>query len=143
MQRGAQSRNTIVKSTEYIYMKSYRKENYTKERAQECGIRTSEGSIVNFWGKPSKWIYFVKVANFEFAFFSIEMLDTYIDYYQRDILPTSRFYGISPFSDGSAASQGDGQSPFERLPARLRKKNVRPKVLKKLKEARQYFISNA
>lgn len=70
------------------------------------------------------------------------MLDEYIKFFGRKILPTTRFYDSSPFSNGPAASVGDGQSPFERLPSDLRKKNKRPKILKALKQAREEFIKS-
>lgn len=125
-------------------MKNVWKEKYTLARANKCGIHTVEGIGVNSWGREKpKWIYYVEVANFRFCFFSIEMIDRYIDFFGRKILPSTRCYGTSPFSMGSSIFVGQGQTPFERLPARLRKKNVRPKIHKKLKEARDYFVENA
>lgn len=117
------------------------KEKYTLEKASACCIRTSEGEVINRWGE-SKWIYHVEVLDFQFSFFSLEMLDKYIEYFSLKILPSTRVYDSSPYSSGPAASIGDGQSPFERLPSFLRKKNKKPKVLKALSLAKKEFIKN-
>ena len=119
-------------------MAKFWKEVYTKEKAEACGIHSHEGTPVISWG-PSRWIYYVDVLNFRFAFFSLEMLDEYIDFFQRKTCPSTMHHNSSPFSDGPAASVGDGQSPFERLPKELLKKNKKPKVLKVLLEARNEF----
>nr|WP_086940392.1 hypothetical protein [Thaumasiovibrio occultus] len=129
----------------------YWKEQYTTGKALAAGIHGNEGvPITGFvdgsWRpyvarEPIPWLYYVEVCNFQFVFFSLDMLDLYIDYFSRKILPTSRFYGVSPFSNGPAASIGDGQSPFERLPAFLRKKNNRRRVLKALEQAKAHFVN--
>lgn len=118
-------------------MRAWRKP-YSREAALTCGIHRHEHAKVT--GAPdARWIYFVEVVDFRFAFFSLEMLDRYIDFFGRKILPSTRSYGSSPFTEGPALFPGGGQSPFERLPARLRKKNVRPKVLKALQQAKAQF----
>lgn len=131
----------------------YWKEKYTIKKAMDCGIHGHEyvpviGYSDEQWAPyvdrriHDDWIYYVEVCGFQFAFFSIEMLELYIDFFSRKSLPSTRFGGISLFSRGAAASVGDGQSPFERLPAYLRKKNYRPRVVKALTEAKAHFESN-
>lgn len=117
-------------------MSKYKKEPYSLEQAKACGIHSSENAVVVRWNNSPKWIYRVEVANFDFAFFSIDMLDEYIGYFASKTLPQQ---SGNQFTSGPAASIGDGQTPFERLPARLSKKNIRPRVLKALNEARCYF----
>lgn len=115
------------------------REPYTVERARAAGIHGHEGSPL--LGEPgeSEWIVYVTVCGFTFAFFSEAMLRQYIDYYSRKTLPTTRFHGVSPFSNGPAASIGDGQSPFERLPGELRKESKRLRVVKALERALASF----
>ena len=128
------------------------KEPYSLRRAQELGIHDFEGAAV--LGVPNyewvrnpefrawpEWIYYVEVCRFTFAFFSLEMIREYLDFYSRKILPTSRFYGVSPFSGGPAASIGDGQTRFERLPLRLRQESRRVRVVKALERALKVFGS--
>lgn len=128
------------------------KEPYSLARALELGIRDTEnaecvGVPNREWkGRPEfrawpRWIYYVEVCRFRFAFFSIEMIREYLDFYSRKVLPTSRFYGVSPFSSGPAASIGDGQTRFERLPLRLRQESKRVRVVKALERALQVFGS--
>lgn len=130
-------------------MSRFWKEPYSVERAQSIGIHDGENIPFlgvtygashdpEFRGWP-KTIYFVEVCSFTFAFFSLAMLREYLDFYSRKILPTSRFYGVSPFSDGAAASVGDGQTRFERLPLRLRKEPKRLRVVKALTRALEAF----
>jgi len=115
-------------------MSKHWKEPYTVDRAEAAGIHDHEGTLV-VGEKNSQWIYYVTVCRFTFTFFSIEMIRDYIDYYSRKILPTSRFHNSSPFSNGPAASVGDGQSRFERLPGKFRKESKRIKVKEALKKA--------
>ena len=125
------------------------KERYTLERALELGIHDFENSVFvgvpnSEWGKPDfrawpPWIYYVEVCRFTFAFFSLEMIREYLGFYSQKVLPSSRFYGGSPFSHGAAASVGDGQTRFERLPLRLRKEPRRQQVIKALERALQEF----
>src|SRR4051812_14497964 len=112
-------------------MARFWKEPYSLERALALGIRDFEGApyvgVPNeVWvGKPDfrAWpesIYYVEVCQFTFAFFSLDMIREYLDFYSHKVLPTSHFSGASKFSRGAAASVGDGQTRFERLPLRLR-----------------------
>lgn len=110
------------------------KESYTREAAEAAGIRDFEGARV--LGDPdSRWIYFVEVCAFRFVFFSREMLREYLEFFSRKVLPSSSGKDPSPFSRGPAASVGDGQTRFERLPLRLRKERRRQKVVKALERA--------
>ena len=86
-------------------------------RERSCGRRPNNAWMgnPNFRAWP-EWIYYVEVCGFTFAFFSLEMIQEYLDFYSRKILPSSRLYGASQFSHGAAASIGDGQTRFERLP---------------------------
>lgn len=127
------------------------KEPYSLERALELDIRDFENSV--YVGVPNalrlkpgfrdwpQWIYYVEVCNFTFAFFSLRMICEYIEYYSLRDLPSSRFEG--PFSKGPAASVGDGQTRFERLPMRLRKGTKRVRVVKALQRALDSFGSEA
>lgn len=117
------------------------KEPYSPEKAKAAQIHGYEGSRLA--GKSNaEWIYYVEVLNFRFTFFSIEMLDEYIDFFERKIPPATTTHWSSPFSEGPAASIGDGQGVFERLPSWLRKKNKKPKVLKALKSAKKEFTKD-
>jgi hypothetical protein len=71
-------------------------------------------------------------------------MQEYRDFYARKILPSSRSSCASPpYSGGVAASTGDGQTKFERLPLWLRKEPKRQKVLKALKRALTEFGAGA
>ncbi len=96
-------------------------------------------------GVPNcKWIYYVEVCRFTFAFFSLAMIEEYLQFYSLKILPSSRFYGALPFSMGAAlGGEGDGQTWFERLPLRLRKETKRVRVVKALERALQMFGQNS
>src|SRR5262245_24570052 len=133
-------------------MARFWKEAYTLERALAAGIRDFEnapyvGVPNDAWlGRPEfrdwpEWIYYVEVCRFTFAFFSLGMIREYLDFYSRKVLPSSRFHGASPFSQGAAASLGDGQTRFERLPLRLRQESKRVRVVKALERALQVFGS--
>ena len=115
-------------------MARWSKEPYTLEKAEAAGICDFEGAAV--LGDPnSPWIYYVEVCGFRFTFFSLEMLREYLEFFSRKILPSSRGGGRSPFSWGPAASVGDGQTRFERLPLRLREESRRQRVVKALQSA--------
>ncbi len=133
-------------------MARFWKEPYTLERALALGIRDFESApyvgVPNtaLVGRPEfrgwpEWIYYVEVCRFTFVFFSLDMVREYLDFYSRKVLPSSRFYGASPFSQGAAASGGDGQTRFERLPLRLRQGPKRVRVVKALERALQVFGS--
>ena len=110
---------------------------YSRTEALAAGIHDFEEALVT--GPPdARWIYRVEVLDFEFVFFSLDMIRDYIDYYSRDLLPARRA-GRSPFSQRPAASVGDGQSRFERLPARLRAKGKREQVVRALSRALDQF----
>ena len=117
-------------------MSKHWKEPYTKEAAQAVGIHTFEG--VRVVGEPdSPWIFYVRVCGFTFGFFSLDMLREYIAYYSLKVLPSSRFFGR--FATGPAASVGDGQGPFDRLPTYLRSRGKRGKVQRALEKALRDF----
>jgi hypothetical protein len=133
-------------------MARFWKEPYTLERALALGIRDFENAPVvgvpnQAWvGRPEfrdwpEWICYVEVCRFTFAFFSLDMIREYLGFYSRKVLPSSRLYGASPFSQGAAASVGDGQTRFERLPLWLRQESKRVRVVKALEQALQVFGS--
>jgi hypothetical protein len=135
-------------------MARFWKEPYSLAAALALGIRDFEnapyvGVPNGAWvGRPDfrdwpEWIYYVEVCRFTFAFFSLDMIREYRDFYSRKVLPSSRFFGASPFSRGAAASVGDGQTRFERLPLRLRKEAKRVRVVKALERALQLFSSES
>ncbi len=128
-------------------MAQFWKEPYTLQKALELDIRDFENA--QYVGVPNhlrlepsfrdwpQWIYFVEVSGFTFAFFSLEMIREYLEFYALKDVPSSRVHG--PFSSGPAASVGDGQSRFERLPLRLRKGARRLRVVKALERALELF----
>jgi hypothetical protein len=121
-------------------MARFWQEPYNEEKARQLGIHDFEGAPV--LGSPNaRWIYYVEVCRFTFAFFSLGMIQEYLTFFSRKVLPSSRFYGLSTFSQGAAASVGDGQTRFERLPLRLRKGAKRQKVVKALERALAVFGS--
>lgn len=135
-------------------MARFWKEPYSLERALASGIRDFENAPVvgvpnaEWVGRPNfndwpEWIYYVEVCRFTFAFFSLDMIQEYLDYYSRKVLPSSRLFGASPFSSGAAASVGDGQTRFERLPLRLRQESKRVRVVKALERALKVFRSES
>lgn len=119
-------------------MARFWREPYSPEKAEQLAIHDFERSLV-LGPTNAQWIYYVEVCRFTFAFFSLEMIREYLDFFTRKILPSSRYYGTSPFSCGPAASVGDGQTRFERLPLRLRKEPRRLKVVKALEQALETF----
>jgi hypothetical protein len=119
-------------------MARFWKEQYSRERAEQLGIHDFEDALV-VGSTDSKWIYHVDVCRFTFAFFSLQMMREYLDFFSRKILPSSRL--PSPFSGGAAAGVGDGQTRFERLPLRLRKEPNRQKIVKALQRALEEFGS--
>ncbi|MEM9998557.1 MAG: hypothetical protein AAF809_12725 [Bacteroidota bacterium] len=117
-------------------MAKHWKEPYTLEAAQALGIHDFEGCPV-LGDANTRWIYYVRVCSFTFGFFSLRELDRYIDFFSHKTLPSSMIEG--PFSSGPAASVGDGQSVFERLPGRLRAGGNRDTVHRALERARSDF----
>ncbi|MEM6784468.1 MAG: hypothetical protein AAF624_12125 [Bacteroidota bacterium] len=117
-------------------MAKHWKEPYTLEAAQALGIHDFEGRAV-LGDAHTRWIYCVRVCSFTFGFFSLDELDRYHAFFSRRTLPSSMIEG--PFSSGPAASVGDGQSVFERLPGRLRARRNRETVHKALARARNDF----
>lgn len=96
-------------------MSRHWKQRYSQAAASAAGIHDHEGTEV-VGRKDAQWIFYVRECGFTSTFFSIEMLKEYLDFYSRKTLPTSRFCGMSAFSNGPAACVGGGQSKFERLP---------------------------
>lgn len=117
-------------------MSRHWKEPYTDEAARAAEIRDHEGARVT-GDHNTRWIFYVHVCDFTFTFFSPEMIQQYIDFYRCKTLPSSRTH--SEFSSGPAASVGEGQSKFERLPAHLRRPNKRLQVIKALEKAAAAF----
>ena len=123
-------------------MARFWKEPYTEDKALDAGIHDHEDAKIV--GPPgARWIYYVEVCGFTFAFFSLRMIQEYRDFYAQTILPSSRLCRASPYSRGAAASKGDGQTKFERLPLWLRKEPRRQKVLKALERALTEFGAGA
>jgi hypothetical protein len=116
------------------------KEPYSIDKAAALGIHDFEGARV--LGPPdARWIYYVEVPGFTFAFFSLDMICEYLAFYSTKLLPSSRRFGASHFSKGAAASVGDGQTRFERLPLWLRKEPRRLQVVRALREALEDFAT--
>ncbi len=117
-------------------MSKHWKEPYSDAAALAAGIHDFENAPVV--GDPSTtYIYYVQVCGFEFAFFSLAMIRKYLHFYDRENVTTGRFAGT--FSSGPAASQGDGQSRFARLPPALQKPSKRRKVVTALQKALDSF----
>lgn len=76
----------------------------------------------------NKWIYYVYVCRFTFAFFSLESIPYYIRYYSTKILP-------SRILDTPHINHGMRQTLYSRLPMYLRDDSKRPRVVKALQSA--------
>jgi hypothetical protein len=108
------------------------REPYSEAKALAAGIHGHEGHSVV--GPPdARWIYYVKVCQFTFVFFSLEMIQEYLAFYSKKVLPSSRL----PLPLWH--QRGDNQRPFERLPLRLRKEAKRHRVVKALTAALAAF----
>lgn len=119
-------------------MARFWREPYSEEKARQIGIHDFEGAPL--LGPPkARWVYYVAVCGFTFAFFSLDMIREYLDFFSRKVVPSSRFSGASRFSSGAAASVGDDQTRFERLPVWLREEPKRQKVVKALERALKEF----
>jgi hypothetical protein len=128
------------------------KEPYLFERAAALGIRDYEDAPVlgvdlaacsdpAFRAWP-RWIFYVEVCQFTFAFFSLDMIREYLGFYSRKVLPSSRFYD-PPYSKGRTPAVNDkGQTMFERLPLRLRQESKRVRVVKALERALVEFAED-
>lgn len=133
-------------------MARFWKEPYTFERAAALGIRDYEDAPVlgvnpaavsdpTFRAWP-RWIYYVEVCRFTFAFFSHDMIREYLGFYSRKVLPSSRFYD-PPYSKGRPPAVNDkGQTMFERLPLRLRQESKRVRVVTALERALVEFAGD-
>lgn len=130
-------------------MARFWKEPYTYERAAGLNIRDYEDAPVlgvppgasndpSFRAWP-RWIYFVEVCRFTFAFFSLEMMREYLDYFSHKVLPSSRFHDPPFFMGAAPAIDSRGQTRFERLPLRLRQESKRVRVVKALERALNHF----
>jgi hypothetical protein len=75
------------------------------------------------------------VCQFTFAFFSLDMIRQYRDFYAQKILPSSRMAGPLWYPNGW------NQRWFERLPLRLRKEPKRQRVVKALERALEKFAA--
>ncbi len=123
------------------------KEKYKLETARELGICELEAQRIIGWdekgmktedpesalrGPDPEWIYYVEVCGFTFAFFSIEMIRAYLDYYSQKVLPSR----IRNTPHGNSRLR---QDVFTRLPLYLREEPKRLKVIKALQKALQEF----
>lgn len=118
------------------------KEPYTLEAARQLGIRELEAQTIVRWdnqnllwaltGPEPIWIYYVCVCGFTFAFFSIEMIQDYLNYYSQKTLP-------SRIRNTPHCNHDLRQSVFMRLPLYLREEPKRLKVIKALKRALAEF----
>ena len=139
-------------------MARFWKEPYTLEKARSLGIHEFEGGAIVRWdmegyetelplyvgeweGKEHlmryrnpepKWIYFVHVCNFTFAFYSLVMMQAYLDYYSQKILPTRA-------QDAPHCNNDLRQHWSNRLPLYLREEPKRQKVVKALQTAIREF----
>lgn len=121
------------------------KEKYSFETAQRLGIRELEGGRIVDWDEEGaklhfnariypepEWIYYVYVCGFTFAFFSVTMMQAYLDYYTQKILP-------SRIRDTPHCNNDLRQDVFTRLPLYLREEPKRQKVINALQKAIQEF----
>lgn len=108
------------------------KEPYTLDAARNLRIRELEAQIIVRWdergivesnslritGANPKWIYYVYVCDFTFAFFSTIMMRAYLNYYSQKILP-------SRIRDTPHYNHDLRQDVFTRLPLYLREEPKR------------------
>ncbi len=87
----------------------------------------------------SDWIYYVEVCNFKFAFFSLTVIDEYIDFFSRKVLPSSKKTPCSPYFEQQEPSFSEGYIPPESLPSYLHTHHSRTQVLQALRMAKEYF----
>lgn len=78
----------------------------------------------------------VTVCNFTFTFHSVMQLDLCIEYYSKDIQPTSR---LPFYSQNFGGDHWETQRWFEKLPQYLLEKPKRIKVLAALERARKTY----
>ena len=119
-----ESQTVLVKDEQGQYQ-SVTKENVVSGLT-DCYARQMNKLPIN------KWIYYVYVCRFTFAFFSLEDVPYYIRYYSTKILP-SRILN-TPHSDNDAR-----QDTFTRLPLYLRDNSKRLRVVKALQAALAEF----
>ncbi len=114
------------KQTMLVKDEQGRYQHITKENVvsglTDCYARQMNKSPTN------KWIYYVYVCRFTFAFFSLADIPSYIRYYSTKILP-SRILD-TPHIDHDAR-----QTTFNRLPLYLRDDSKRLRVVKALQAA--------
>ena len=107
------------------------KEPYRLDKALSLGIRTVED--VPVVGEPdARWIYYVSVCSFTFAFFSLDMIERHLAHYSRKILPSSAV-------PACGWMEGEPQTTFDRLPLYLRSESKRLRVVKALTRALDQF----
>lgn len=102
-----------------------------KKAAKQVGYAT-EHSILLYGLAVPEWIYYVHVCGFTFAFYSLEMIQAFLDYYSTKILP-------SRAQDAPHCNNDLRQNVFNRLPLYLREEPKRQKVVKALQRALKEF----
>jgi len=126
------------------------KEPYSVERDVECtGHWGHPGNLVTVRPRPNTdWIYFVEVCRFTFVFFYPEEIVPYLEFYGKKgrggratFDAQGQYY--SRWGGGPRNEHDEWQSPFERLPLRLRKEPKRQKVVKALEQALEMFAGGA
>lgn len=80
----------------------------------------------------------VTVCNFTFTFHSVMQLDLCIEYYSKDLQPTSR---LPVYSQNFGGDHWETQRWFEKLPQYLLEKPKRIKVLTALERARKTYAA--
>ncbi len=133
-------------------MSRYWKEPYSLIKARQLSIHDREGSVIigdflegnvvsgltdgyarQMSKSPiNKWIYYVYVCRFTFAFYSLEDISRYIRYYSTKILP-SRIW------DSPHCNHDLRQDTLTRLPLYLRDNSKRLRVVKALQVALAEF----
>jgi hypothetical protein len=121
------------------------KEKYDLKTACNLGIRELEGNRIIAWSEDGvktyhygpileepEWIYYVYVCGFTFAFFSVAMMQAYLDYYSQKVLP-------SRIRDTPHCNNDLRQDEYTRLPLYLREEPKRLKVIKALQKAIHEF----
>src|SRR5262249_24833027 len=121
------------------------KEPYSVERDLECtGHWGHPSNLVTLRPRNTEWMYFVEVCRFTFVFFSPAEINPYLEFYRKKgrggratFDPQGHYY--SRWGGGPRNEHDEWQSPFERLPLRLRKEPKRQKVVKALEQALELF----
>lgn len=116
-------------------------ETYDQIKHRNCmwGVEDDvETKSMRYWNAPTLANYnvcLVTVFSFTFEFHDIAQLDACLQYYRREVQPSSRL----PFYTENLGDHWETQRWFERLPQYLLEKSKRPKVVAALEKARTVY----